>query len=100
VHQTSHSSLKERDQLRRKLAAEFDVIDLGKLKYFLGIKVARSTQGIFMSQQKYVLDLLKETGTLGCKPSDAPIEPNHRFGEVDKGAVVDKGRYQKLIGNW
>jgi len=35
-------------------------MDLGKLKYFLGIKVAYSRQGIFISQRKYILDLLKE----------------------------------------
>ena len=40
--------------------------DLGPLKYFLGIEVFRSSEGIFLSQIKYVLDLLQETGMLGC----------------------------------
>jgi len=35
--------------------------DIGKLKYFIGIEVAYSKKGIFISQRKYVLDLLKET---------------------------------------
>ncbi|RDX77850.1 hypothetical protein CR513_41960, partial [Mucuna pruriens] len=43
--------------------------ELGKLKYFLGIKVVYSKHGIFISQRKYVLDFLKETGKLGCKTS-------------------------------
>jgi hypothetical protein len=38
---------------------------LGSLKYFLDIKVARSRHGIFISQRKHVLDLLKETGMPG-----------------------------------
>lgn len=44
------------------LATKFKIKDLGKLKYFLGIKVVRSKHGIFLSQRKYVLDLLTKTG--------------------------------------
>lgn len=50
--------------------------DLGKLQYFLGIEVAQSEKGIVLSQRKYVLDLLEETGLLGAKPADSPIEGN------------------------
>ena len=53
--------------------------ELGELKYFLGIEVARSKHGIFLSQRKYVLDLLTETSMLDCKPVDTPIEQNHRW---------------------
>ncbi|KAK2980438.1 hypothetical protein RJ640_013992 [Escallonia rubra] len=51
----------EKETLCKYLAKEFEIKDLGKLKYFLGIEVARSKNGIFVSQQKYVLDLLEET---------------------------------------
>ncbi|BBH02251.1 transposable element gene [Prunus dulcis] len=52
----------EISQLQDYLATEFEMKDLGGLKYFLGIEVARSQQGIFLSQRKYVLDLLTDTG--------------------------------------
>jgi hypothetical protein len=42
--------------------------DLGQLRYFLGIEVARSKQGISLSQHKFVLDLLSEIEMLACKP--------------------------------
>ena len=58
------------EALKRCLLQEFEIKELGKLKYFLGIEVAHSRHGIFISQQKYVLDLLIETGKLGCKPVD------------------------------
>ena len=61
------SSLKSflHDQFHRK--------DLGMLKYFLGVEVLRSKHEIFLSQRKYVLDLLSETGKLGAKPCSSPM---------------------------
>ena len=56
------------------LATEFEVKDLGQMRYFLGMEVARSRKGISISQRKYVLDLLTETSMLGCKPSNIPIK--------------------------
>jgi hypothetical protein len=50
------------------------VKDLGQLRYFLGIEIARGAEGIVLSQRKYVLDLLTETGMLECKPAGAPID--------------------------
>ena len=66
----------EIERLKKALASEFEIKDLGELKYFLGMEFARSKKGIFVSQRKYVLDLLKETGLMGCKPAETPIEPN------------------------
>ena len=50
--------------LKKRLFQKFEMKDLGRLKYFLGIEVLRSNKGIFISQRKYVLDLLAETGML------------------------------------
>ena len=69
----------EREHLKRQLKQEFEIKDLGKLKYFLGIEVAYSKQGIFISQQKYVLDLLKKTEKLGSKASSISIASNHKL---------------------
>ena len=51
--------LEEMQCLKSYRAKEFEIKDLGNLKYFLGIEVARSKEGIFISQRKYVLDLIK-----------------------------------------
>jgi hypothetical protein len=78
--------------LKENLSKEFEVKDLGQLKYFLGIEVARSPQGIVLSHRKYVLDLLNETGMLGCQPVSTPIDSNHKL-------CAESGeRYQRLAG--
>jgi len=66
----------EKQTLSERLTAQFEMKDLGKLKYFFGIEVAYSRQSIFISQRKYILDLLKETGKWGCKTT---VQPNKKL---------------------
>ncbi|KAL6351421.1 hypothetical protein AAG906_035213 [Vitis piasezkii] len=46
----------ELEKLKGKLAEEFEIKDMGALKYFLGMEFSRSKEGIFVNQRKYVLD--------------------------------------------
>ncbi|KAL4030973.1 hypothetical protein IC575_009228 [Cucumis melo] len=80
------------------MSDEFEIKDLGNLKYFLGMEVARSKEGISVSQRKYTLDLLTKTGMLGCRPADTPIEFNCKLGNFDDQVPVDKEQYQHLVG--
>ena len=89
---------KEKNTLKQCLAKEFEIKDLGKFKYFLGIEVAQSKQDIFIPQQKFVVDLLRETGITASKPVVTPIEQNHRLSEVLGEKKVDKKMYQQLVG--
>ena len=59
---TTGDNIQEIKALKGQLQQAFEVKDLGQLMYFLGMEVARSKEGIFISQRKYTLDLLKETG--------------------------------------
>ena len=85
-------------RLKGHLAQEFEIKDLGNLRYFFGMEVARSRKGIVVSQRKYILDLLKEIGMLGCKPIDTPMGPYKKIGLQKNSAPVDWGRYQRLAG--
>ena len=85
-------------QLKKNLATEFEMKDLGALKYFLGVEVLRSRKGIFINQRKYILDLLAEIGMVDCKPAETPIIVNHGL-QIKEGAqLTDRERYQRLVG--
>ena len=89
---------KKKKTLKQCLAKEFEIKDLGKLKYFLGIEVARSKEVIFISHQKYVIDLLRETSIMASKPVATPIEQNHRLSKALGGKKVDQKMYQRIVG--
>jgi hypothetical protein len=88
----------EISRLQEQLTTEFEMKNLGGLKYFLGIEVDRSKQGIFLSQQKYIIDLLSEVRLVECKPVDTPIVQNHKLEEYTDQVPTDKVRYQRLVG--
>ncbi|RVW40637.1 Retrovirus-related Pol polyprotein from transposon RE2 [Vitis vinifera] len=72
--------------------------DLGKLKYFLGIEIAQSSFGVVLSQRKYALDILEETGMLDCKPIDTPMDPNVKLIPGQGEPLGEPGRYRRLVG--
>ena len=88
----------ERKALQSYLSSEFEIKDLGHLKYFLGIEVSRSDKEIFLSQRKYALDLLQETGMSACQPANTPVEVGFKLCVKTNQVPVDKGRYQRLVG--
>ncbi|XP_015160502.1 uncharacterized mitochondrial protein AtMg00810-like [Solanum tuberosum] len=90
----------ERKALQIYLSKEFEMKDLGPLKFFLGIEVAISSKEIFLSQRKYTLDLLQETGMTACQPVDTPIEEGLKLSVEPNQIPVDKGRYQRLVGSF
>ncbi|RVX20811.1 Retrovirus-related Pol polyprotein from transposon RE1 [Vitis vinifera] len=89
---------KERKALQNYLSREFEMKDLGPLKYFLGIEVSRTSERIFLSQRKYALDLLQETGMSGCQPVNTPIEEGLKLCVEPNQVSTDKRRYQRLVG--
>jgi Reverse transcriptase (RNA-dependent DNA polymerase) len=84
--------------VKQYLKNEFDIKDLGKLSYFLGIEIAYSNKGLFLSQRKYTLNLLKETEKLGAKPANTPMETNTKLRLEEGELLADIGQYQRLVG--
>ncbi|KAJ0852133.1 putative RNA-directed DNA polymerase [Helianthus annuus] len=85
-------------RLKAMLFKDFEMKDLGRLKYFLGIEVMRSRKGIFICQKKYILDLLAETGMIDCKPVNTPMMMNQKLYMEENAKLADKGEYQRIVG--
>lgn len=71
-----------------------------KLQYFLGIEVARSKEGINLSQRKYTLDILEETGLLGAKPIETPLDPNVKLYVDREEAFSHLDQYRRFVGKY
>lgn len=61
---------------------------------------ARSKKGTFLYHHKYVLDLLKDSGMLGCKTCKTLIKSNHCLQASEGNRLIDIGRYQRLMGKF
>ncbi|KAL0288540.1 UNVERIFIED_CONTAM: Retrovirus-related Pol polyprotein from transposon RE2 [Sesamum calycinum] len=66
----------------------FSIKDLGPAKYFLGLELARSPQGLIATQNKYALDIIKDVGLLQGKSVTTPLPPGLKFG-TESGALQD-----------
>ena len=79
-------------KLKQHLFTHFQTKDLRKLKYFMGIVITQSTSSVVLSQRKYALDILEETGMLDCKPVDTPMDPNVKL-------VPRQGESLEILGD-
>lgn len=72
--------------------------DLGPIKYFLEMKVARSKQGISLCQMKYALELIFYAGLLACKPATFSMDTHYKLSKTN-GDLLENGiGYKRLIG--
>ncbi|WVY96778.1 hypothetical protein V8G54_028929 [Vigna mungo] len=81
------------------LHSTFRIKNLGDLTYFLGLEVARNSKGIHLSQRKYTLDLLAETGLLDSSPVPTPMVPKQSTTNTVRSLDdTDVASYRRLIG--
>ncbi|XP_026396067.1 uncharacterized protein LOC113290699 [Papaver somniferum] len=86
-------------RLKEKLHQQFEMKDLGQLRYFLGIKVASSPKGYLLSQSKYVSDILKKARIFDTDPVDTPLEMNARYTNTDGVFLDDPTLYRIIVGS-
>ncbi|XP_047326490.1 secreted RxLR effector protein 161-like [Impatiens glandulifera] len=78
---------------------EFEMTDLGLMKYLLGLEVKQSEEGIFISQERYALEILKKFKMEDCNPVSTLMEQCIQLSKFDGGERADAGRYQSLVGS-
>ncbi|XP_042944481.1 uncharacterized mitochondrial protein AtMg00810-like [Carya illinoinensis] len=92
------NDLSQIEIFKRILSTHFKTKDLGSLKYFLGLEVARSSTGIFLNQRKYALDILSDSGQLGARTALFPMEQHLKLTAQDGDLLPDPGLYRRLVG--
>ncbi|XP_057975989.1 uncharacterized mitochondrial protein AtMg00810-like [Malania oleifera] len=92
------SSIASITTIKHFLHSTFQIKDLGCLRYFLGLEVARSSNGIFLCQRKYTLDVLQDTGFLGSKPIAFPMTQYLKLSRFEGDLLSDPLQYRRLIG--
>ena len=92
------SSIHIVNEFKHYLSSCFHMKNLGILRYFLGIEVARSPAGIYLCQRKYALHIIADTGLMGVKPISFPLEQHHKLALANDGDLPDPTRYRRLVG--
>ncbi|KAJ8628315.1 hypothetical protein MRB53_021622 [Persea americana] len=67
------------DEFKKQMKTEFDMTDLGSLKFFLGLEVTQGEDGIFLKQELYAKELLKKFGMINCSPVMTPLQTNEKL---------------------
>ncbi|KAG6488357.1 hypothetical protein ZIOFF_049600 [Zingiber officinale] len=86
-------------EFKKSMMVEFEMSDLGMMHYFLGMEVVQSTKGIFISQKKYVQEILDRFQMKDCNPVSTPTEFGLKLNKDHEGKKVDSTIYKQIVGS-
>nr|DAD39485.1 TPA_asm: hypothetical protein HUJ06_013808 [Nelumbo nucifera] len=86
-------------EFKSSMMREFDMTDLGKMRYFLGVEVLQKTDGIYIRQKKYVLNVLKRFGMEESNFVYNPIVPGFKVFKDENGVKVDATFFKQVVGS-
>jgi hypothetical protein len=86
-------------KFKNSMKLEFDMTDLGKMKYFLGVEVLQNPEGIYISQRKYAKEVLERFRMENSNSVKNPIVPGVRLMKDEEGAKVNATMYKQLVGS-
>ncbi|GKA81652.1 uncharacterized mitochondrial protein-like protein [Tanacetum coccineum] len=78
---------------------KFKMSSMGELTFFLGLQVQQKKDGIFISQDKYVVEILKKFGFTEVKTTSTPMETQNPLLKDENGKEVDVHMYRSMIGS-
>lgn len=77
----------------------FNMTDLGKMRFSLGIEVSQQSDGIFICQKKYAMDVLKRFGMDESSSVGSPIIPGFKLHKDEYGVRIDESYYKQVVGS-
>ncbi|XP_043721091.1 uncharacterized mitochondrial protein AtMg00810-like [Telopea speciosissima] len=86
-------------EFAERMQTEFEMSMLGELSFFLGLQVKQMKNGIFISQAKYIKEMLKKFNMEDCKPVSTPIMTSCKLSKDDDSPAVDHTMYKSMIGS-
>nr|GEV42500.1 hypothetical protein [Tanacetum cinerariifolium] len=78
---------------------KFQMSDMGELTFFLGLQVLKKKDGIFLSLDKYVGDILKKFGYSDVRSANTPMDKENLWGKDRPGKDVELHLYRSMIGS-
>jgi hypothetical protein len=81
-------------ECKQRLAAEFEMKELGLMHYFLGLEVWQSSERIFLNQGKYTVEILKRFDMLECKSMNTPMEAKLKLLVDTSSDLIDATLYR------
>ncbi|KAG7582977.1 Zinc finger CCHC-type [Arabidopsis suecica] len=94
----SGTSVEVIEIFKKEMASKFEMSDLGKLTYYLGIEVCQHTNGITLSQKRYALKILEEAGMTECNLVHTPMEVGLKLSKASEEKDIDATSYRKNVG--
>nr|ABW74561.1 reverse transcriptase [Boechera divaricarpa] len=92
------SSLMIISEFMKDMSSKFEMTDLGKLTYYLGIKVTQGVDGICIKQEGYALKILMDTSMETCSRVHVPMDSGLKLLKAEEKTEVDATRYRRTIG--
>ncbi|CAL5368182.1 unnamed protein product [Camellia sinensis] len=86
------------DKFKEEMKDVFEMTDLGRMTFFLGMQVHQKQNEIFLCQHKYAKEILKKFNMQECKPTATPMNQKEKFCKEDGAEKVDERLYRSLIG--
>ncbi|GJV79290.1 putative ribonuclease H-like domain-containing protein [Tanacetum coccineum] len=87
------------DEFEALMKSRFQMSSMGELTFFLGLQVKQKEDGIFISQDKYVVEILKKFDFASVKTASTPIETQKPLIKDEEAADVDVHLYRSMIGS-
>lgn len=90
----AEESENEIEEFKMKMKVEYDMTDLGRLSYFLGLEFTEAASGVFMHQKRYIGEVFKRFNMMNCNNTTVLVTVNLNLTENTEEKSVDASLYK------